>query len=316
MKGNLPRTLVLSACQIVAWNLRRARRSRGWTQDQAAKQLEPYLGYRLSRAAFSQAERCVFGKLRRFDANEIVAFSRALGVPIASLFVPPPQPFLGKQVMVNGKSGNPQARITAPPLSRRQMVMLAQHSPDAPTKSVRRGRPAYNPPPPAEVEATAERARDMVEIARFLNVHPATFYRKKRDCPEFNRAVERGREKRARAAAIARYEIETPDTRRKLDKKSTMLFYLKTYPFWRYGNKSKAAPNPDSSGGSDSRAEDLKLIQAMTAEERQQMEAICERRAAAAHRYPGNGYIRCGRTRCGNGTARDACRGWFRRYLS
>jgi hypothetical protein len=276
MDSNAPETLVLSACEIIAWNLKRARRSHGWTQDEAAKQLEPYLGYRLTRAAFSQAERCMFGKLRRFDADEIVAFSRALDVPIASLFVPPPQPFLGKQVMVNGKSGNPKARITSPPLSRQQMLLLAQRSRDAPNKPVRRGRPAYTPPALEQVEAAAERARDMAEIATFLKVHPATFYRKKRDSPEFNRAVERGREKRAGAAAIARYETDASVSRRKLDKKSTMLFYLKTYPFWRYGNKFQAAPNPDTPAGRDSRAEDLKLIQAMTAEERQRMEAICE----------------------------------------
>ena len=197
MKSDAAGTLLLSPCQIVAWNLKRARRARGWTQDEAAKQLEPYLGYRLSRAAFSQAEHCVFGKLRRFDADEIVAFSRALDVPIASLLVPPPQPFLGQRVVVNGKSGNPKARITSPPLSRQQMLTLAQRSPDAPSKPVRRGRPAYNPPPLEEVEAAAEQASDMAEIARFLNIHPATFYRKKRDCLEFYRAVERGRKKHA-----------------------------------------------------------------------------------------------------------------------
>ncbi len=75
-------TSVLSPCQIIAWNLERIRRSRGFTQQQAAKRLEPYLGYRLSRPAFSQAER-LSGKLRRFDADEIVALARAFEVPIA-----------------------------------------------------------------------------------------------------------------------------------------------------------------------------------------------------------------------------------------
>jgi hypothetical protein len=133
MKAKTLSAAVLSPCQIVAWNLEGARRLRGWTQDQAAKKLEPYLGYRLSRAAFSQAERSLYGKLRRFDADEIVAFARAFELPLAYFFCPPQPHFRGKMVGVNGKSGNPKARITSPPLTRQQMLTLSEGLPDAPT---------------------------------------------------------------------------------------------------------------------------------------------------------------------------------------
>lgn len=77
--------------QVVAYNLSRARRLRGLTQDEAAASLEPYLGVRWSKASFSQAERSVGGKfVRRFDAEEIVAFARAFELPITWFFLPPP----------------------------------------------------------------------------------------------------------------------------------------------------------------------------------------------------------------------------------
>jgi transcriptional regulator with XRE-family HTH domain len=77
--------------QVVAWNLARARELRGWTQDEAAEALAPYIGTRWSKASFSQAERSVTGKVvRRFDAAEIVAFARAFDLPITWFFLPPP----------------------------------------------------------------------------------------------------------------------------------------------------------------------------------------------------------------------------------
>ena len=77
--------------QVVAYNLARARQLRGWTQDEAAAALAPYLGVRWSNASWSQAERSVGGKfVRRFDAEEIVAFARAFELPITWFFLPPP----------------------------------------------------------------------------------------------------------------------------------------------------------------------------------------------------------------------------------
>jgi hypothetical protein len=83
--------LGLTPNQVVAFNLARAREWKGWTQDEAAEALEPYLGKRWSKASVSQAERSVAGRfIRQFDADEIVAFARAFDLPIGWFFMPPP----------------------------------------------------------------------------------------------------------------------------------------------------------------------------------------------------------------------------------
>jgi hypothetical protein len=86
-----PLYLGLTPNQVVAFNLTQARLWKGWTQDQAAEALEPYLGKRWSKASVSQAERSIAGKfVRNFDADEIVAFARAFELPIGWFFMPPP----------------------------------------------------------------------------------------------------------------------------------------------------------------------------------------------------------------------------------
>ncbi|HUP70933.1 MAG TPA: helix-turn-helix transcriptional regulator [Acidimicrobiales bacterium] len=81
----------LSPNQVVAYNLARARELKGWTQDQTAEALEPYLGVLCSKASLSQAERSVAGRVvRNFSADEIVAFARAFEVPVTWFFMPPP----------------------------------------------------------------------------------------------------------------------------------------------------------------------------------------------------------------------------------
>ncbi|HEX2699216.1 MAG TPA: helix-turn-helix transcriptional regulator [Acidimicrobiales bacterium] len=83
--------LGLTPNQVVGYNLARARQLKGWTQDQAAEALEPYLGVRWSKASFSQAERSVAGGfVRNFTADEIVAFARAFELPVTWFFMPPP----------------------------------------------------------------------------------------------------------------------------------------------------------------------------------------------------------------------------------
>ena len=76
--------------QVVAYNLRRARNLHGWTQDEAAAALEPYLGVRWSRVVFSSAERSTAGeRIRQFSADELVAFAAAFELPISFFFLPP-----------------------------------------------------------------------------------------------------------------------------------------------------------------------------------------------------------------------------------
>lgn len=81
----------LTPNQVVAYNLALAREWKGWTQEQAAEVLEPYLGKRWSKASVSQAERSVAGKfIRNFDADELVAFARAFQLPVGWFLMPPP----------------------------------------------------------------------------------------------------------------------------------------------------------------------------------------------------------------------------------
>jgi hypothetical protein len=76
--------------QVVAYNLAEARALRRWTQEQAAAELEQYLGARWSKATFSAAERSMDGRrVRQFTADEIVAFSRCFRLPIGFFFMPP-----------------------------------------------------------------------------------------------------------------------------------------------------------------------------------------------------------------------------------
>src|SRR5216683_2841412 len=122
-----PGTHTLSPCQIVAWKLAKIRTHRNLSQDQAAAMLEPYLGRRMSRAAFSQAERCLDkGRIRRFDADEIVAFARAFQVAIPYFFSPAEPHRHGKRVVINGKPGDRKARVSSPALTVHEMNVLAQ----------------------------------------------------------------------------------------------------------------------------------------------------------------------------------------------
>ncbi len=77
--------------QIVAYRVAMARRLRGWTQEQAAIELEPFLGTRLSSASFSAIERSFTGgRIRQFSADELLALSRGFRLPIGWFFTPPP----------------------------------------------------------------------------------------------------------------------------------------------------------------------------------------------------------------------------------
>lgn len=76
--------------QIVAFNVAKARLLRGWTQEEAAKAIAPYLGTLLSTASFSAIERSVdAGRVREFNADEIVALARGFRLPIGWFFTPP-----------------------------------------------------------------------------------------------------------------------------------------------------------------------------------------------------------------------------------
>lgn len=81
----------LDANQVVAFNFRAARKLRGWTQEEAARRLAPYLGQVLPKASISGIERSFDGERRRlFDAQELVAISLAFDLPVVWFLLPPP----------------------------------------------------------------------------------------------------------------------------------------------------------------------------------------------------------------------------------
>ena len=93
--------ILLTPNQIVAYNLAQARAWKGWTQQEAAAELEPYLGTRWSKASMSAAERSVDGqRVRQFSADELVAFSRCFGVPVGFFFLPPPSVAADRMIRV------------------------------------------------------------------------------------------------------------------------------------------------------------------------------------------------------------------------
>lgn len=80
-----------SANQVVAANLGIARASKGWTQEEAARHLAPFLGEEWSKATYSAAERSAvrFDRIRQFSADDLVAFAAAFELPVQFFFIPP-----------------------------------------------------------------------------------------------------------------------------------------------------------------------------------------------------------------------------------
>lgn len=77
--------------QVVAYNVRSARELRGWTQDEFAERLAPYLGQRMTQAGVSSIERAWDGDRRReFDAHELLVFAMVFDLPIVWFLLPPP----------------------------------------------------------------------------------------------------------------------------------------------------------------------------------------------------------------------------------
>jgi transcriptional regulator with XRE-family HTH domain len=95
----------MTANQLVAYNLRRARKLRDLTQEQAAERLEPYLGRKWSKAVFSAAETSVESdRVREFSADELLAFTAAFNLPLAWFFIPPEEAELRAPVTMGGEA--------------------------------------------------------------------------------------------------------------------------------------------------------------------------------------------------------------------
>ena len=92
--------------QVVAYNVRAARELRGWTQEELAERLEPYLGQRLTQAGVSSIERAWDSDRRReFDAHELLIFAMVFDLPIIWFLLPPKA--------TTGSCGAPPARSTS-----------------------------------------------------------------------------------------------------------------------------------------------------------------------------------------------------------
>lgn len=86
-----PEPEAISVHQVVAYNFRRAREEKGWTQDQTSDELAPYLGYKLKQAGVSAIEKTFDSERKRnLDVGEVAAFSRCFDLPLAWFFTPPP----------------------------------------------------------------------------------------------------------------------------------------------------------------------------------------------------------------------------------
>jgi transcriptional regulator with XRE-family HTH domain len=80
----------MTANQIVATNLRRARLARDWTLEETTARLEPHIGERWTVPTLSSAEGSRHGKrIRKFDADQLAAFAECFGVPVGFFFQPP-----------------------------------------------------------------------------------------------------------------------------------------------------------------------------------------------------------------------------------
>ena len=76
--------------RVVAANLRRLRQQEGWSQQQLANRLAPFIGGEVSAAAISQWEdgRNPDNSVRRFSITELWAFCRIFDVNLALLLNP------------------------------------------------------------------------------------------------------------------------------------------------------------------------------------------------------------------------------------
>lgn len=78
--------IFLTPNQAIAFKVEALRRAKGWSQQETVRRLAR-VGLRWSRVSYAMAVSTK--RVRKFDADAIVAFARALDVPIWKLFVPP-----------------------------------------------------------------------------------------------------------------------------------------------------------------------------------------------------------------------------------
>jgi transcriptional regulator with XRE-family HTH domain len=88
--AQISETAAWSVNQVVAYNLQRARRAAGLSQQVVAMMLSTNTNRKWSVATLSAAERSwASDRTKRFDANELVAFAKIFKVPVSYFLIPP-----------------------------------------------------------------------------------------------------------------------------------------------------------------------------------------------------------------------------------
>lgn len=81
----------LTINQVIAYRLKDARTRKRWTQEEAAEQLTERSAQKWTKATVGAAERSwEGGRVREFDAHELMAFCSVFSQPLAFFFLPPP----------------------------------------------------------------------------------------------------------------------------------------------------------------------------------------------------------------------------------
>ncbi|WP_228979659.1 hypothetical protein [Streptomyces sp. DH12] len=118
-----------SVNQLVSYNLLRARRAQGWTQQQLGEQLGQYTGRPWSNASVSAAERAYQGgRPRKFDLDEINAFCAVFDVPFAFFMLPPAGDFLISSPMGEADE-EPAGRFGVDPVMYLRRILAVDPSP-------------------------------------------------------------------------------------------------------------------------------------------------------------------------------------------
>jgi hypothetical protein len=155
MAPKFPLRHQLTPNQIVAHNVAKARALRGWTQEEAANELAPYLGARLSGPSFSALERSAgsLKRIKQFSADDLFALSRAFDLPIGYFFTPPvPADDLGLSAPDAPMNGlDPVALLDAilgrpDNLGEWEHDLLAYSASTAPEPRTKRTKPNTSPP--------------------------------------------------------------------------------------------------------------------------------------------------------------------------
>lgn len=129
-------TRVITPNQLVAYNVAFYRNALGMTQEELAGHLTSHTHEAWSKATVSAAERSFYegARVRQFDANDLMALSSALGVPLLGFFLPPTEDGESEEFRIAGSPSTPGGVTT-----KRLVEILFRN----PTQHAKRGVDSY-----------------------------------------------------------------------------------------------------------------------------------------------------------------------------